>query len=329
MCFKSGEMAVVCWAVVDAWVGRHAREAGKEVGQVALALYENLQAVRGDSLERAAAARTADGNHSYVEAALAALELQVALYRSGLESVGYEFFKSAAAREMLISRTIEWAHFLVNAADREARECERQAIVRCVEAGIPSAEELLTRLRPWEERTIERHNKEFRDIAGPAVAKAEAIVAGYIIEKLDMDGGMRELFSSESGAARHVISKIPRPLWSAPLLSELTANLMKAESDPIIHENAYYLLELLTFSSDGAYWPLRRDTAEKLAKEYRDVLKAIWDASVARVIQFRMQHDAAKCRERLIQLGLTEAELPLPDWWVTEEEYKALTGRLP
>ena len=93
--------------------------------------------------------------------------------------------------------------------------------------------------------------------------------------------------------------------------------ILNAASDStVIHENAYWLLQLM---DQEVLDPIRED-GYAFATRHAEVLIAIWNATCAREIQLRMRHDLRKVKRRLVSRGMAVDQLDAPEWLGEDEE---------
>jgi hypothetical protein len=83
----------------------------------------------------------------------------------------------------------------------------------------------------------------------------------------------------------------------------------EAEENLAIHENCYEFFRMIA-KNDGTR---HRENAKGIAQD-QELVAALWQAVTAYEFQFRMLSALREERQKLIDWGVSEEDLPLPAW---------------
>ena len=285
------------------------------ISRVAYELFDTAHSQRMRSLEDAAGSRGADAHVEHVDTATYALDLTVSLYVKGLSCVGERYFRNAKCFEKIFGISVKWGHFDAQETDRALREREKEAIVRCVDAGIDDPAKALTDL--YQQRRSSLWGETFDEFGMLCIPKFEKSVATDIVKRLEIKDGIAPLLDAEGHIAEHHLILNPDSLlWSDDLFAKARETLDLASMSPEIHENAYWLLCLIAQKAHQGSGQSRKVSVNSHA----DVVQAIWRAAISRPIQFRMRKGMRDIRNRLIANGIPNDRLPAPDWLEEPDE---------
>lgn len=219
--------------------------------------------------------------------------------------------------ERLHGIALEWRHFNANEADTQLREKEGQTLIDLGNVvGDPMM--IYEMLRPGQLHEAvfgERHARlrnEMTDALRQVFEPQARVVA---LSYVKTPGEIRRLRSrGERRAARYLLTSPSSPMFAAHKSDLLDAWKARRDTAEAVDDASDYLGLLLHAIGHGDQEYCTSDDRKIFIKAHSDLVELIWSLSVAEQRQFRMLQDLRKQRGLLVDLGIPNADLDLPEW---------------
>jgi hypothetical protein len=219
--------------------------------------------------------------------------------------------------ERLYGIALKWCHFNANESDLQLRKKEPKTLV---DLGNVVGDPMLIYelLRPgqshedvFDGRSGDLRNKMSEALRQVFEPQARAVALSYV----KTPGEIRRLRSrDERRAARYLLTTPSSPMFAAYKTDLLDAWKARAGTAEAVDDASDYLSLLLRAIGHGDQEYCTSDDRKTFIKGHSDFVELIWHLSVAEQRQFRMLQDLRKQRGLLVELGIPDANLDLPDW---------------
>ena len=220
--------------------------------------------------------------------------------------------------ERLLSLFAQWRHFTTNPRESELRTKETKTLLEIASA-INDPLKLYGRLEPWSDR------KHFGDARS---AKLNEAFVSQISEHLEaqaieaaialaLDSGGIDKLRTRDGhmAARYFLTAPESPCFTKAVLKQRLMNLVEERHGTLdARQNALDWLEILIEALQHGDNFCRSEQRRSFFKEHMDFVELLWKSAVSFPSQYRFLSSVAKLRERLIEGGVSETTLSVPDW---------------
>jgi len=220
--------------------------------------------------------------------------------------------------ERLLSLFAQWRHFTANLRESELRSKETETLLEIASA-INDPLKLYGRLEPWSDR------KHFGDARSTKLneafvsqiserLEAQAIEAALV---LALDSGGIDKLRTRDGyvAARYFLTAPASPCFTKAVLKQRLMNLVEARLGTLeARQNALDWLEILLEALRHGDHFCRSEQRHSFFKEHVDFVELLWSSAVSLPSQYRFLSSIVKLRELLIEGGVSETTLSVPDW---------------
>ena len=102
-------------------------------------------------------------------------------------------------------------------------------------------------------------------------------------------------------------------MWQDDAVNQFFHILEGAKNNPAVRENASELLRCLSWSKAPDGFVGRPDELKDILLK-PGVAKALWNAATAQRIHYRFQQRLIEIRRAVLDNGIGEDQLPIPDW---------------
>ena len=227
----------------------------------------------------------------------------------------------------LLSLFARWRHFTTNLRESELRTKETKTLLEIASA-INDPLKLYGRLEPWSDR---RHLGDARSakLNEAFVSQISECLEAQAIEAalaLALDSGGIDKLRTRDGhmAARYFLTAPGSPCFTKAVLKQHLMNLVEARHGTLdARQNALDWLEILIEALQHGDNFCRSEQRRSFFKEHMDFVELLWKSAVSLPSQYRFLSSIVKLREQLIEGGVSETILSVPDWLsVTVTDYQ-------
>lgn len=312
--WKEFRLLQVSWAanprasVLSDWIGHHAIDRAVGVDDVESELFDAILARRQACLSDAAESASTQ-EHSSRTGEAGTLLLMIEHYLLDLAKLGAPQFRR------LYGQCQYWIGFRRNPTDKELREKEEALLVKLLSsASEVLSTELLEVVLPQDfYADIDGTVAEKQALRRKCVAIAAPRAAREAITFMNREGGIKCL--TEPGrfsGVKYCLFRPDSPVWKTNLRDNLLELIHKGREDPTIYANVSEFFKLLLQGLEhGLDVVGKEDIATVLSDE--PFVQCLWETVTSREIQYRMQIAFLRARKSLIQNGISEAKLTLPE----------------
>lgn len=304
-------------SVIADFLAERVKESEARVETVQSELAETIVSHYGTTLEDASHFSLKVGHQSQLSHAADALDLLLHCVGGTAPACALEPEQLSKLWERLYGIALQWCHFNANEADAQLRKKERQTLTD-LGTIVGDAMMIYEMLRPGQvhEAVFDERNARLRNELTEALQQvfepqARVVALSYV----RTPGEIRRLRSrGERRAARYLLTTPSSPMFAAHKSDLLNAWKARAGTAESVDDASDYLSLLLRAIGHGDQEYCTSDDRKTFIKVHSDFVELIWRLSVAEQRQFRMLQDLRKQRGLLVDLGIPEANLALPDW---------------
>lgn len=230
-----------------------------------------------------------------------------------------ESAQAVAPTLRLIGNTGRWVSWVRNPIEPALRARERRlaltAARQCVDkdAIYSSTDPFWERHMSTDAESAAIHKEWVEELRGELI---EDIVEQLLSKFLIVDG----LASSARGddeLGAWLLESAKSPLYREDLYAErlesVFRNLPNAAVRPTLADNARVFIEMLLFKTRNATWA-GKDRLRELHATRPLIVPSAWRAMISVPSQFRMLSELRTLRKELIEAGVCEQTLPVPEW---------------
>lgn len=212
----------------------------------------------------------------------------------------------------------QWRHFTSNQRESELRNKETETLL-AIATAINDPLKLYERLKPWSDREHygdarsaklnEAFVSQIRDHL-----KAQAIEAALVFAT---GSGTIDKLRARDGyaAARYFLTAPASPCFNDAALKRRLMGLIEARLGALdARQNALDWLEILLEALPYGDRFCRPEQRRDYLKKHEDFVELLWRLAVSLPSQYRFLSSILELRKQLIDGGVPETALPVPDW---------------
>lgn len=220
--------------------------------------------------------------------------------------------------ERLLSLFTQWRHFTSNQRESELRNKETETLL-AIATAINDPLKLYERLKPWSDgehygdarsaKLNEAFVSQIRDHL-----KAQAIEAALVFAT---GSGTIDKLRARDGyaAARYFLTAPASPCFNDAALKRRLMGLIEARLGTLdARQDALDWLEILLEALPYGDRFCRPEQRRDYLKNHEDFVELLWRLAVSLPSQYRFLSSILELRKQLIDGGVPETALPVPDW---------------
>lgn len=307
--------------IFDEFIQQQARRLDSPIAAVAAELLDAVIGYYGATLEGASELVSADDHATTIESAYDALTLCGVLVFEGVAGISPVVLQTPEAFKRLFGISMQWTHFRANEGEQQLREGEKRLLLDCCTTWSNSLE-LFAITEPWK---WDRDNLQDRParLRRSLMTCIEGVLWPKVVnEALALFEKPRGVQSTRAQDKNDVLQfalcSPASELYIPENQVRLRALLSRASVEPVLHHNAKEYLELLLAALEHAGRYCRREERVAFFVSNPELTQAIWNATTARRFQYRFLSELRAYRQKLVDCGVPEDKLVVPDWLTYE-----------
>ncbi len=289
-------------AALDEWISQHAKMVNAPVSGVARELFDCVVRYHGKTMDESATAGTAEAQADRVRRVADAVSLLQLLWFTSAQS---NVLRTPQNLRAVVATFRHWAHFDLNANDREQRQTESSLLEEMI-AVVDNPVECLALLEPWNYDDNERRAAALTDRITASLIERAAPTA---LDRFLGRAGISTMFRARQYASEYVLVQAT-PTWTKENRKKLIE--FSVASPEVVAENLRLFVEALVE-------PASFSTNARTLLADRALVELWWDLITAVRWQGRFFRGLQQLRGRL-EAGTA---LPSPTWW---DEVQKLTA---
>jgi hypothetical protein len=288
------------------WIKQHAAARYVSEEAVGSELFEAIVNKRQTCLAGAAESTSISEHESDMEQAKLLLEM-AEQYILGLGRLGASEFRR------IYGQASYWIGWRKNPSDAASRLQEEELLVRLVSSASPSlSTELFEQIYPEPFNPgLDEGEAERKAIRSKCLEIVSERAAKEAITFFARERGIQTL--TEAGrffAVKQCLFDPDSPIWRGALREDLFNIMRRGREDSIIYANVRDLFVTVSRGLQSGIDMVSKDNIVRLLSD-REFVGCLWDVTLSRGIQFRMQIAFVRGREAFIQNGAPEELMPL------------------
>ena len=298
--------------VTQEWIKYQSQKRHISIDEIADALFEKIVIYRDNLLEDASNTYTLEEQHCrLIEEGHELLKLIEQLAKHGLSKNEKTYFQRYSYFYKYLKMLENWIHFDDNKTDQETREREKKLLLYWLK--LLSLEDLNEAYLYFSEqlRKIPSTDRNYDTKRKALYSECLKICSPVIFEEL-LDSFRQKnkiaLMRQQENPELSILLDHQSKFFSSPYQDAFYKLLEEGKSNTIIQSNFIDYLSLIATREHTI------KEAASLVQNKKEVIVKLWQTVISKELQFRILNEVREDREKLLEWGMDEKDLPMPPW---------------